>query len=175
MSSILRGLRGLFDIFLKLWCVRPGIMSHNFSLIITFATFCTSSSSFFVVWAVASGCMFVWVSKRSATWGVWIRWNGTVDWTGLDWTGLDWTGLDWNAHNYCACADTGSSNSCSQGVHVGEGGWIRSNQLGNMALYGKGTAENPILLMDSPARSPVKVLPGNQFRYEGCYQSCVVP
>ena len=39
------------------------------------------------------------------------------------------------------------------------------NQFVKMALCGKGTAESPILLTDSPARSPVKVLPGNQFRY----------
>ena len=64
--SILKGLRGLLDIFLKLWCVHPGIISHNFSLTITSATFCTSSLSF-VVWAVASRRMFVSVSKWSAT------------------------------------------------------------------------------------------------------------
>ena len=34
-----------------------------------------------------------------------------------------------------------------------------------MALCGKGTAESPILLSDSPAKSPVKVLAGRKFRY----------
>ena len=34
-------------------------------------------------------------NKATAGKGVWIRWNGMVEWTGLDWTGLDWTGLEW--------------------------------------------------------------------------------
>ena len=25
--------------------------------------------------------------------GVWIRWNGMVEWNGLDWTGLEWNGM----------------------------------------------------------------------------------
>ena len=33
--------------------------------------------------------------------GVWIRWNGMVEWTGLDWTGLDWNGMEWNDQMIC--------------------------------------------------------------------------
>ena len=33
--------------------------------------------------------------------GVWIRWNGMVEWTGLEWTGMDWNGMEWNDQMIC--------------------------------------------------------------------------
>ena len=60
--------------------------------------------------------------------GVWIRWNGTVEWTGMEWTGMEWNGMDWTGLeclNHCACADAVASETralklcvCSRGESV---------------------------------------------------------
>ena len=90
----------------------------------------------------------------------------------MKWTGLDWNGeMEWNVAS-TRCMRTCYALSFFSSCLVGEAEewpfyllalYKYSNVFGDRM---SGTIDSPILLCDlPPVQSPVKLLPGDQFRY----------